>query len=306
MFGELIGLWAASVWQSMGSPNRINIVELGPGRGTMMADLLRAAKILPAFDEAIAVQLVESNPTLRDRQREKLADSGKSVVWHDKLDDVSTAPAIYVANEFFDALPIKQAIKQADGWHNRTVGIGADGKLQFEYDPRPLMAFEKSLPFGARGTITGSIFEWRANYTAIELGRRIARQSAALIIDYGHLQSAIGDTLQAVRNHKYANPLEAPGEADLTAHVDFEALSAALSGIGTRIERPIEQGIFLRRLGIVTRAAALKAKLNRKEADAIDAALDRLTATEKAGMGRLFKVLGAAHHTLATLPGFDG
>ena len=306
MFGELIGLWAASVWQLMGSPHRINLVELGPGRGTMMSDILRAAKILPDFDEAISVQLVETNPVLRERQREKLADSGKSIVWHDSLEDVSTAPAIYLANEFFDALPVKQAVKQTDGWHERTIGIGSDGKLEFQFDPRTLSSFEESIPFTARGAAPGSIFEWRTPFIAIELGRRIARQSVALIIDYGHIKSATGDTLQAVRAHKYDDPLAAPGLSDLTAHVDFEALGAALSGIGTRIERPADQGIFLRRLGIATRAGALKARSSSKEAGAIDAALSRLTATEKTGMGRLFKVLGAAHHTLATLPGFDG
>ena len=306
MFGELIGLWAASVWQSMGSPNRINLVELGPGRGTMMADILRAAKILPAFHEAIAVQFVETNPALIERQREKLADSGKSVVWHKTLEEVSTAPAIYFANEFFDALPVKQAVKREDGWHHRMVGIGPDGKLQFDFDPRPLAAFEQSLPYTARGAAPGSIFEWRQNYIAIELGRRIARHSAALVIDYGHLKSAVGDTFQAVREHAYDDPLATPGQADLTAHVDFEALAAALAGIGTRIERPLDQNTFLRRLGIVTRAGALKAKSTVGEGAAIDAALERLTASEKTGMGRLFKVLGAAHQMIPTLPGFDG
>jgi SAM-dependent MidA family methyltransferase len=152
----------------------------------------------------------------------------------------------------------------------------------------------------------GSIFEWRQNYTAIELGRRIALHSAALVIDYGHLKTAVGDTLQAVRAHGFDHPLASPGQADLTAHVDFEALAAALSGIGTRVERPLDQGTFLRRLGIVTRAGALKAKSTPKEAAAIDAALQRLTSTEKTGMGSLFKVLGAAHREIPTLPGFDG
>jgi SAM-dependent MidA family methyltransferase len=197
-------------------------------------------------------------------------------------------------------------VKQDDGWHHRTVNIGPDGKLQFEFDPRPLAAFEKSLPFTARGAASGSIFEWRQNYIAIELGRRIARQSAALVIDYGHLKSEVGDTLQALRAHTYDNPLASPGQADLTAHVDFEALAAALSGIGTRIEQPVDQGTFLRRLGIVTRAGALKAKSTAKEGMAIDAAVERLTSTEKTGMGRLFKVLGAAHREIPTLPGFDG
>ena len=306
MFGELIGLWAASVWQCMGEPNRINLVELGPGRGTMMADMLRAANILPAFDEAIAVQLVESSPSLRERQREKLADTGKSIVWHDTLADVSTAPAIYLANEFFDALPIRQAIKQTGGWHERTIEIAPDDTLKFGFDPRTLTAFEETIPPSARDAAIGAIFEWQSPLIAIELGRRISRHGAALIIDYGHMHSAVGETLQAVRAHKYASPLAAPGNADLSAHVDFEALSAAIGSVGTRIEAPVDHGTFLRRLGIATRAGALKAKSDAKETAVIDAALERLTSSEKTGMGRLFKALGVAHRALPVLPGFDG
>jgi SAM-dependent MidA family methyltransferase len=306
MFGELIGLWAASVWQLMGEPNRINLVELGPGRGTMMADMLRAAKILPAFDEAIAVQLVESSPVLREHQREKLADTGKSIVWHDTLADVSTAPAIYIANEFFDALPIRQAIKQSDGWHERTIEIAPDDSLQFGFNPRTLSAFEETIPPSARDAAIGAVFEWQSPLVAIELGRRISRHGAALIIDYGHMHSAIGETLQAVRAHKYDSPFAVPGSADLSAHVDFEALAAAIGSVGTRTEAPIDQGTFLRRLGIATRAGALKVKSDKKESAVIDAALERLTSSEKTGMGRLFKVLGVAHRALPVLPGFDG
>ena len=305
MFGELIGLWAASVWQSMGTPNRICLVELGPGRGTMMADILRAAKILPAFDEAISVHLVETSPALRERQREKLSDAGKSIVWDDRLDNVPKSPSIYFANEFFDALPVRQAIKHGNAWHERTVEIGTGDKLQFGCAPDPLTAFEETIPFDARLAPEGSIFEWRSPYSALELGRRVSRHGAARVVDYGHTRSAVGDTFQAVRSHKFADPLASPGLADLTAHVDFEALADAISSMGARAEKPLDQGTFLKRLGIATRATALKANTDASGAKAIDAALERLTAMEKTGMGHLFKVLGAAQKDLPALPGFD-
>ena len=305
IFGELIGLWAASVWQMMGSPNRICLVELGPGRGTMMADILRAAKILPDFDAAVSVHLVETSPTLREMQRAKLGDSGKSVSWDNKLDDVPKIPSIYFANEFFDALPVRQAIKQGNNWHERTVGISAENKLQFGFFPDPLTAFEETIPFASRNAPDGTIFEWQSPYSALELGRRVSRHGAALVIDYGHKHSGVGETLQAVRAHKFVDPLADPGLADLSSHVDFETLAAAIAGMGARTEKIIDQNTFLKRLGIGTRAATLKANTDDAGASAIDAAVDRLTATRKTGMGSLFKVLGAAQRDLPTLPGFD-
>jgi SAM-dependent MidA family methyltransferase len=306
IFGELVGLWAASVWQMMGSPNRICLVELGPGRGTMMADILRAAKILPDFDAALSVHLVETSPALRELQRVKLDGTGKSISWDNTLDNVPKIPSIYFANEFFDALPVRQAVKQGSNWHERTVEVSADNKLQFSFHPAPLAAFEETVPFVSRNAPDGTIFEWRSPYSALELGRRVSRSGAALVIDYGHLHSGVGDTLQAVRAHKFADPLASPGLADLSSHVDFEALAAAIAGMGARTEKTIDQGTFLKRLGIATRASALKAGTDKAGAAAIDSAVERLTATRTTGMGRLFKVLGAAQSDLPTLPGFDG
>ena len=300
MFGELLGLWAADVWQRLGQPAAINLVELGPGRGTMMADMLRAANALPAFKRAISVHLVETSATLRARQRDVL---GENIAWHDSLGSVPDAPAIYVANEFFDALPIHQAIRRADGWRERTVDIGRDDQLRFGIAQTPC---DSVVPTALRDAPIGSVYEWRDLEIARDLATRAVRQGAALIIDYGHADSAIGDTLQAVRAHSFHPPLVDPGMADLTAHVDFAALGAAAVSTGARVYGPIEQAMFLRRLGIEQRAAMLKSKATEAQARDIDAALDRLTATTPAGMGKMFKVLGLASTELRPLAGFDG
>ena len=301
MFGELIGMWTAALWRMLGEPAALNLVELGPGRGTMLADLLRAANVMPPFRRALSVHLVETSAALRERQREALAASGTAVAWHDMLDTVPEAPAIYLANEFFDALPVHQAIRQAEGWYERTIEAGGDGALQFGVGQRcddVVLARLHHAP-------AGSVFEWRGEAAPHALATRVARHGAALIIDYGHARSAVGDTLQAVRAHAFHPPLADPGTADLTAHVDFEALAAVARRAGARVHGPIEQRTFLARLGIVERAAMLKSKATPEQADDIDAALDRLTAATPTGMGRLFKVLAIADARLGPLPAFD-
>jgi NADH dehydrogenase [ubiquinone] 1 alpha subcomplex assembly factor 7 len=306
MFGELIGLWAASVWQTMGAPERINLVELGPGRGTLMADALRAAaKAMPAFDEAVALHLVETSPVLRDLQRLKLTLAEKAVTWHESVEDLPQAPSIIIANEFFDAIAINQAIKESDGWHERTVALDANGDLVFSTGADPLLNFEQTLPDSVRGAPPGSVFEWRSHRVPYEIARRVTRGGAALIIDYGHVRSHVGATFQALRNHRYDDPLNAPGLADLTAHVDFEALAHGAASMGARVHGPIEQRAFLRGIGIEKRALGLKAGSPEQSAE-IDAALARLTAEGATGMGQMFKVLGLADPKLPGLPGFDG
>jgi SAM-dependent MidA family methyltransferase len=292
MFGELIGLWVASVWQGMGSPESINLIELGPGRGTLMADALRAAKVVPVFDEAITVHLVETSPVLRDIQRLKLAQSEKPVTWHESVEDLPDEPAIIVANEFFDALAINQAVRQADGWYERTVAVNEDDELTFSIAADPLMNFEQT------------VFEWRSNRPAYEIARRIRRGGAALIIDYGHVKSDVGSTFQALRNHRFDDPLGAPGLADLTAHVDFEALANAAASMGARVHGPIEQRAFLKSIGIDKRALGLKARSPDRSTE-IDAALARLTADGETGMGQLFKVMALSDPNLTSLAGFE-
>lgn len=306
MFGELIGLWIVSVWQQMGSPDNIRVVELGPGRGTMMNDAMRAAKIVPAFVKAAVLHLVEISPVLQAVQEQTVSAIEAPKTWHTSIADVPAGPAIFVANEFFDALPINQAIKIGDAWHRRGVGIASDGAIVYRTEPDPMPHFASTLPAAVRNAAENEIFEWRSDTETMELGRRIAREpSAALVIDYGHTESATGETLQAVRDHLFADPLTTPGDADLTAHVDFEALHRGFESMGAIAFGPIEQALFLKRLGIDTRAEALKANVSRAKAHEIDTAMARLTGFGRTGMGALFKVMAVAHRSLGTPPGFE-
>jgi NADH dehydrogenase [ubiquinone] 1 alpha subcomplex assembly factor 7 len=306
MFGELLGLWAAAVWRAMDSPTAIHLVELGPGRGTMMVDALRAAKVVPEFSAAIAVHMIEISPELQRRQRQALGLSDVPVSWHRSIDEVPDGALIVLANEFFDALPVNQAVMCADGWHERVVGIGDDGELTFGVDRDPLPLFDKLLPATLGAAAIGEIFEWRSDHIALELGRRLAHfGGAALILDYGHLESAIGETLQAVGAHAYAEPLLAPGQVDLTAHVDFQALAQAAEGMGARVHGPVTQAALLRRLGVRQRAAALKAGAPPEYSGPIDAALARLTDESRTGMGRLIKAIAFSGPQLDTPPGFE-
>jgi SAM-dependent MidA family methyltransferase len=306
MFGELIGIWMAAVWKQMGSPKNIRVIELGPGRGTMIKDALRAVQVMPPFLEALALHLIEINPTLEAQQERALEHLSVPMFWHPALEDVPDGPAIVVANEFFDALPVNQAVKTERGWCQRQVGIDSDGNLAFVVAPEPMPHFERLLPPQVRAAPVDSIFEWRADNAALDLGRRIARQGgAALVIDYGHLESDVGETLQAVGRHAYVDPLTAPGTIDLTAHVDFQALARPIEAMGAVGFGPITQSEFLRHLGIETRAATLKAKATRAAGAAIDAALARLIGHTRAGMGALFKAAVYAHPSLGVPPAFE-
>ncbi len=294
MFGELIGLWCANAWLALGKPTPFVLAELGPGRGTLMADALRALETVPACRTAVRVHLVENSPYLRGRQRQALP--GIDVSWHDSVDDLPMAPVIFIANEFFDALPVEQFVHQSDGWHQRLVDLdtntpGSEPGFVFTYAPTPHPA--KTLPALAGLTAEhGAIAESspEAQKFAEAIARRVrSHTGAALIIDYGYAAAAVGDTLQAVRQHGYAAVLEQPGEADLTAHVDFGALAkAALSG-GAACWGAIPQGVFLHRLGIEARAGALAAKATQEQKNAIETGLERLIGGDQ--MGTLFKVL---------------
>ncbi|MBX6328209.1 MAG: SAM-dependent methyltransferase [Pseudolabrys sp.] len=305
MFGELIGLWMAAVWKQMGSPSPVRVVELGPGRGTLMKDALRALKVMPGFSEAITLHFVEINPILKATQQRTLEGAPQQKSWHGSLAEVPSGPAIIVANEFFDALPVNQAVKRADGWHHRCVDVGADGRLAFTVAAEPIPHFSAIVPPALRDAPLESIFEWRDDKIAMDLGKRIADQGgAALVIDYGHTESALGDTLQAVARHAFADALSAPGTVDLTAHVDFEALAKAVEAMGAQGHGPIVQAQLLRRLGIETRAAALKAKADHARAAEIDLALARLIGAGRSGMGMLFKAAAFTHPALGTPPAF--
>jgi NADH dehydrogenase [ubiquinone] 1 alpha subcomplex assembly factor 7 len=304
MFGELIGLWMAAVWQQMGAPENVRVVELGPGRGTLMVDALRAAKTVRNFYTAIVLHLVEISPKLQELQQQKLEILGEPVLWHPTLTDVPGGPAIVIANEFLDALPVHQAVRQADGWHERMVEVAPEGKLKIGTAPNPLLHFEATLPRELRQAPEGAIYEWRSDQLALELGRRARSDCVALVVDYGHVRQGLGETLQAVAGHSYIDPLSRPGEVDLTAHVDFANLAQHAEIMGGRIHGPITQRDFLLRLGIERRATMLKAQAPDKAAE-IDRGFKRLTAAGPKGMGELFKVLAIADPKIGDLPGFS-
>jgi NADH dehydrogenase [ubiquinone] 1 alpha subcomplex assembly factor 7 len=305
MFGELVGLWAAAAWQSIGSPDPVLLIELGPGRGTMMADALRAVRTIPGFRKAVRVHLIETSPDLQLRQRQTLSGVGDMMLrWHATLDEVPTGPAIFLANEFFDALPIHQAERRSTGWHERAIAVNAGGELALTALPQPLADFEAKLPPAIARARPGEIFEWREDRFAIDIARRVAEGGAALVIDYGHLRSHAGDTFQAVRSHRYASPLALPGLTDLTAHVDFDALGRAARGAGARIHGPVEQGRLLKQLGIETRAAALQANGSEEQRAGVAAALERLIGDGPTGMGTMFKAIGLSAPGVKELLGF--
>ncbi|RAP42012.1 methyltransferase [Rhodovulum viride] len=286
MFGELLGLWLAQVWLDQGAPAPFVLAELGPGRGTLMADLWRATKRVPGFHAAARVHLVETSPHLRARQRQALP--GLDIAWIDSAAPLPDAPLFVIANEFFDALPIRQFQRDPAGWRERLVGLEDDRLTLGLSAPLPLAALDHRLA----DTEPGDIVETCAPACAIveTLAARIAaRGGAALIVDYGGWHS-LGDTLQALRAHRPEPPLAHPGEADLTAHVDFEALARAARTVeGVRVSGPTPQGVLLERLGIAARAQALAQNLAGAALRSHIAAHRRLTHPEE--MGTLFQTL---------------
>jgi NADH dehydrogenase [ubiquinone] 1 alpha subcomplex assembly factor 7 len=299
VFGELVGLWSAVVWESMGRPAPLRLVELGPGRGTLMRDALRAGKAIPQFLAAISVHLVEVSEPMRRLQRAALprGDTGgaPAVTWHDTLAEVPAGPAIVIANELLDALPIRQLVRAGQAWRERVVALDPRGHLT-------LTAGEAVELETAVWAPEGAILELRAGEDEL-LAALAARTApcAALLIDYGPAGPAFGDTLQAVRGHAYADPLTEPGAADLTAHVQFAALAEKARAAGLAADGPITQAEFLGRLGIVERTARLMAA-NPARAAEIEAATQRLMSP--GGMGQLFKVMAVRTPALPAPPPF--
>ncbi len=302
MFGELIGLWCAVVWQQMGAPGAFNLVEMGPGRGTLMSDLLRAASGVPGFLKAANVHMIETSPILAGRQRKTLAGAAPPVTWHAEFGDVPSGPVIAVANEFLDALPIRQFELFENGWYERAVGH-TDGNFVF-VPGAPVDA--GALPAHARHAVVGAIVEMSPAAASVVTGvaKRIAEQGGAVLFaDYGHARPGVGDTLQAVQGHGYADPLAEPGEADLTAHVDFTAVAEVAEAAGARAWNVLPQGIFLEHLGIGARATALLA--NAEERQALEIATARRRLVDGDAMGRLFKVLALTGKDAPAPPGFE-
>lgn len=296
MFGELIGLWACACWQALGAPPRFRLVEMGPGDGTLMSDLLRAAKTVPGFVEAADLWLVEISPPLRALQAERL--SAARPQWADSLGAVPDgAPIILVANELLDCLPTRQFVRTPQGWAERMVGLDEAGELTFGLSaPLP--------PEGRHGDV-GAVFETSPAQAALgsEIGARLAENGgAALLIDYGPgAGDEGGDTFQALKGHQKVDPLACPGEADLTFHADFAAVAEAACAEGALARPLLTQAEFLRRLGVEARAAAL-AQGRPDLAGQIGRQFDRLTAPNQ--MGTLFKVL-ALHGSGFIPPAFE-
>jgi SAM-dependent MidA family methyltransferase len=297
IFGELIGLSLAQSWMDQGAPSEFILAEAGPGRGTLMADILRATRAVPGFHAAMQLHLIEASPTLRVTQAQTLADLAPQ--WHDQLSSVPVGlPLFFVANEFFDALPIRQFVRDGDAWREKRV-IEQEGLLAFALaGPAP----QDALTHRLEDTKSGDLVELcpAAPAIAAELGQRISESSgAALLIDYGDWRS-LGDTLQALRGHEHTDPLADPGLADLTAHVDFEAVAQAVPCKFTRLTG---QGVFLERLGITARAQALAKRLQGAELESLIQAHRRLT--HPAEMGTLFKVIGLYPDGKTPPPGLE-
>jgi SAM-dependent MidA family methyltransferase len=302
-FGELCGLWVVQAWHDQGRPDRPHLVELGPGRGTLMADALRAvAAAAPEFLPQAEIVLVETSPALEAMQRDKMKTSAADISWQARFDDSLADRALYLlANEFFDCLPVRQFVKTARGWCERMVTI-KDGALAFALAPLP--ANPSLIPPDRAEAPDGGVYEVAPAALALaeEIARIIAdKGGAALIVDYGYCEVGFGETLQAVAGHKFAEQLAEPGESDLSAHVDFAALARAARAGGAAAYGPVTQCNFLADLGIGPRAERLMIA-NPKEARAIAAAVDRLVNPKE--MGALFKALSIAPKTAPKPPGF--
>lgn len=300
MFGELIGAWLADLWHRMGAPAKFCLAELGPGRGTLMADILRAAAVLPDFTKAAEVHFVETSPTLRATQKQAVPNAH----WHDDMTGLPDLPCLLVANEFFDALPIQQFKKTASGWVPVLVGQADAGLVFIDGDETPNPFSQHLTACLPEAISVGDIVESSAmTETAMtQLCDHIETHGgAALLIDYGHAKPACGDSFQAMRGHDYVDPLAEPGLADLTAHVNFPLL-AHIAESRNLVPSPIvEQGKFLEALGLSLRAQQLMQLSPGREMD-IHAERHRLAAPQE--MGQLFKVLSVAHRDMPPLAGF--
>ncbi|MBO1325212.1 SAM-dependent methyltransferase [Acetobacter sp. TBRC 12305] len=295
VFGELLGGWAAMVWQGMGRPDPFILAEAGPGRGTLMADALRLiSRQVPAMARAMRVHLVETSPLMRAAQAQALRPYAQPV-WHDSVADLPPGPLILLGNEFLDALPIRQFVQAEGGWHERHV---ADGVFHLILCPAPILPDGRTLEEGAVVELCEPALE-----IARLLGHRLAHTpGAALFLDYGHASTLTGDSLQALRHARQAPPLEAAGEADLTAHVDFTAFGAAARQAGATVYGAQTQGAFLLGLGLMERTEQLARATTPDNAAALRSGAERLAAPEK--MGHLFRVMALQSASLPPPPGF--
>ncbi len=291
VFGELIGLWMAEMWRLNGTPSGLRLVELGPGRGTLMADMLRVASRMPGFLDAVTIHMVETSPALRQAQ-EKVLAAYPNVSWHDSLTDVPDGQLLLVANEFLDALPIHQLVRTDKGWREKlVVWDDVEDRLAFGLSPGASGVENLLAENIRRDADVGTVAEVSPASLSVmsEIARRMQSGIAALIIDYGYRDSATGDTLQAVKRHDYAPVLETVGDADLTAHVDFAAMGRAAEQAGVAVHGPITQRDFMIDLGALQRRDTLLERATPEQAKAINSGVQRLIDPKE--MGTLFKVL---------------
>ncbi|MGV3550105.1 class I SAM-dependent methyltransferase [Rhizobium sp.] len=305
LFGEMIGIFLVHAWEKHLKPRRnVRLAEIGPGRGTMMADVLRVvARLAPELHEVATIHLVETSPTLREIQAKTLNGHAGNVFWHDSFDEIPPGFLLLAANEFFDAVPIRQFVKTQNGFRERLVGIDGDGELTFtagagSLDPALLPPGHQSAPQGAIAEVAPA----RAAIMQLLSDRLFDSGGTAVIIDYGHLAGGFGDTLQAVHKHQFDPPLAHPGEADLTSHVDFETLAEVAQARSISVNGMTTQGDFLLKLGLVERAGALGRGKDATEQDAIRAAVERLAGTGPNQMGELFKVLAVSSPAVTLAP----
>ncbi|MFC4725495.1 class I SAM-dependent methyltransferase [Glycocaulis abyssi] len=304
MFGELLGLWAAQCWQDMGAPESLVLAELGPGKATMMADMLRAGRAVPGFADALKISLVEASAALKMVQGQTLARVGVPVGWAKSLETIPAGPGIIFGNEFLDCLPVRQAVRVEGQWRERCVTLHPDDESRFAFVTGPVIAEDDPfIPDALRASPDGALVELRPGDAQVvdALAARFSEHPGhALFIDYGPAVSEPGDTLQAIRAHQKVDPLDAPGTADLTARVDFDTLARRARSAGLDVYGPVEQGAFLKGLGMEQRAAALAAS-RPDQRGTIARQLHRLTADDE--MGVLFKVIALSAPGMPAPPG---
>ena len=304
VFGELIGLWGALMWHQLGQPAPVILVELGPGRGVLVGDLLRAAATLPDFHRALRLHLVEASARLRAAQQQRLAQF--EPVWVPRFEDLPDGPMLLVANEFLDALPIRQFVRRRPHWSERMVALDNEDRFVFvEGPPSPIASL--LVPEGRRDSAQeGAVVEICPAALALSaaLGARLSRRpGAALFIDYGYFPSTPGPTLRALYRHSAISVLTAPGTADLSAHVDFAAFAEAARAGGAKTHGPVPQARLLAELGAAQRAAALRARATPSQQRALDSGVERLLDPDE--MGTLFKAIALISPGLPPPPGFD-
>ncbi|MGB3418163.1 MAG: class I SAM-dependent methyltransferase [Mesorhizobium sp.] len=301
MFGELIAVWLYEAWRTLGEPMPVTVAEIGPGRGTLMKDMLRTlARLDQTFISHADFAMVETSPRLADIQKKTLAQAPAIPHWHETIDTLPRAPLLIVGNELFDAVPTRQFVRTEKGWRERMVGLDDDDRLRFFAGAASLDP--SLLPADAEDASQGAIVEFSPARSALmtAIAARIAGNGGVgLFIDYGYLRPAVGDTLQAVRGHRHEDVLASPGEADLTSHVDFAALAEAARAQGLDTHTAT-QGSFLLDLGLLERAGQLGTRGPQALREKLSGEVERLAGPQ--AMGELFKVLAVMPAGISVAP----